>query len=164
LFQEVIEDHDSITDDITVANSPHDVRSPSSQTSTCSKGKRKSKGRGVASRSSEKDLIDLASTTLKKFVHLRKRKHDEFDITGKKLACDSRTMSIQQRVTAEKIFNDVVYYGKLGKLNENSSFQVGTPPLQHYIAETNFHPGYAKTQISTAYPASGSGVQATSGN
>jgi hypothetical protein len=111
------------TDDITVANSPHDVHPPSSQSSTCSKGKHKSKGRGVASRSSEKDLIDLVSTTLNKCCASPEAKtDDEFDITGKKLACDLRTMSVQQRVIAEKIFSDVVYYGKLGKLNELSSF------------------------------------------
>jgi hypothetical protein len=31
------------------------------------------------------------------------------------------------------------------------------------MAQTDFHPGYTTTQISTVYPASGSGVQATSG-
>jgi hypothetical protein len=165
LFQEVTEDHESITDDITVANSPRDVRPPSSQSSTCSKGKRKSEGRRFASRSSEKDLIDLASTTLKKFrASPEVKTDDEFDITGKKLACDLRTISVQQRVIAENIFSDVIYYGKLSKLNEHSSFQVDTPPLQHHMAQTNFHPGYATTHISTVYPASGSGAEATSGH
>ncbi|XP_067008469.2 uncharacterized protein [Anabrus simplex] len=53
------------------------------------------------------------------------KSEDEFDIAGKKLSYDLRTMNQQQHVIAEKLVSDVVYYAKLGKLNENSSIRVG---------------------------------------
>jgi hypothetical protein len=56
----MIEDHESISDNITTANSPHDEHLPSSPSSTSSQRKLKPK-----ERASEKDLIDLARTILK---------------------------------------------------------------------------------------------------
>lgn len=52
---------------------------------------------------------------------------DMFDITGKKLANDLRGMNERQRIFTEKLINDVVYYGKLGSLNEFCSVNVPRP-------------------------------------
>jgi len=43
----------------------------------------------------------------------------------------SLKLSSQQWLLPESIFGIVVYYGKQGRLNENSLFQVDTPHLDH---------------------------------
>lgn len=49
---------------------------------------------------------------------------DEFDITGKKVASDLRGIDPTQRIFVEKIIADAIYFGRLGKLNENSRMQL----------------------------------------
>lgn len=63
--------------------------------------------------------VELAHKISKDAISNTHVREDIFDITGKKIACDLRELNEQQRIIAEKLINDIIYYAKLGKLNEN---------------------------------------------
>lgn len=63
--------------------------------------------------------VELAHKISKDAIPNTHVREDIFDITGKKIACDLRELNEQQRIIAEKLINDIIYYAKLGKLNEN---------------------------------------------
>ncbi|KAK9719310.1 hypothetical protein QE152_g22724 [Popillia japonica] len=69
--------------------------------------------------SSDKNLLTLATTTLRKINEEKEVTDDEFSIAGKKYAFDLRALNTEQRTIAEKIVSDVIYYGKLAQLNVN---------------------------------------------
>ncbi|KAK9704255.1 hypothetical protein QE152_g28416 [Popillia japonica] len=52
---------------------------------------------------------------------------------GKIVALDLNDMEVRQRIIAQKIISDVLYYGKLGHLTENCAFTLPmqTLPLHH---------------------------------
>jgi hypothetical protein len=85
---------------------------------------------------SQKELITLASETLKGWnvnssIHTVKEatKEDDCDVTGRKVAVDLRQMEKVQRIIAEKIIGEVLFYGKSGLLQMNNSFMPQPPPL-----------------------------------
>lgn len=99
----------------------------------------KSKGKRTLSKSDE--LIDMANKTLKQFCSSSQveKTDDVFDISGKKYANDLRNIECpQQRTIVEKLVSDVIYYGKLNKLNENSLFLLsGSDTTSHHSASSS---------------------------
>ncbi|CAD1479835.1 unnamed protein product, partial [Heterotrigona itama] len=77
----------------------------SSVRKTVRKRKRECEGKKSQSIELHKISNDVTSNTL--------NREDIFDITGKKIACDLRELNEQQRIIAEKLINDVIYYAKL---------------------------------------------------
>ncbi|CAH2245270.1 jg5103 [Pararge aegeria aegeria] len=51
------------------------------------------------------------------------RNRDEFDIFGKNVAAELRTMTHQQRIIAKKLMNDVIFHGQLQNLTVESQVQ-----------------------------------------
>lgn len=87
--------------------------------------------------SSDKNLLTLATTTLRKINEEKEVTDDEFSIAGKKYAFDLRALNTEQRTIAEKIVSDVIYYGKLAQLNVNSSINLNTPNY-HQTSSTTY--------------------------
>lgn len=74
-------------------------------------------------------LIQLACSVLS-----ADKEDDPFVTAGKKIGNDLKELNERQRIIAEKLMNDVMYYAKLGKLNENYS-----------ITQTQIQPVYNMT-------------------
>lgn len=75
--------------------------------------------------SQEKEFLNVATKTLLNYNsvnnhHLSTHADDKFDAMGKKIAFDLRSLSPDQLIFAEKLMSDVIYYGKLNKLNEDA--------------------------------------------
>lgn len=49
---------------------------------------------------------------------------DEFDAIGRNVAAKLRSMKTTQRIVAEKLIHDALFYGQLEKLNDSSNIQV----------------------------------------
>lgn len=78
-------------------------------------------------------LIDLAYKALSDIPNTLP-KEDSCDITGKKIACDLRQLEVNQKIIAEKLINDVLYYAKLNRLNENCSVNIAQiQPTYHSL-------------------------------
>ena len=60
--------------------------------------------------------------SLQNYNTTEKKPDDQFDITGKRIAFDLRSLDQEQLVIAEKI-SETIYYAKLKKLNENYSIK-----------------------------------------
>lgn len=107
------------------------TRPSSSQSSATTSHKSGNKGR------QEKQLLQLASETLQKYNSKPAPSpqvppvSDEFDIAGKKYASDLKGMSNSQRVIAEKLVSDIIFFGKMDQLTPYSLIQTNyTPPFQ----------------------------------
>lgn len=98
----------------------------------------------------KKELVELAHKALSDTTPAFAEPENACDIAGKKFASDLKQMSDQQRVIAEKLINDVMYYGKLGKLHEN--YAVHSYP--NVIPTTTIYPytNVAATNITQSYP------------
>lgn len=59
-------------------------------------------------------LLELAVKTL------TEEDDDECTVAGKRIAFQLRGMEERQKVIAEKLISDVMFYGKLGKLDEDT--------------------------------------------
>lgn len=75
--------------------------------------KRKRKNHQLATEMTNTSLNDKTSNS--------RVQEDWLDITGKKIAYDLRELNERQRIIAEKLISDVIFYAKLDKLNENYS-------------------------------------------
>lgn len=64
--------------------------------------------------SKQEKLLDAAQT-------LMTRQDDDWEIIGKSIGVQLKTLSTHQQVIAQKIINDALFYGKLGKLADESS-------------------------------------------
>lgn len=91
----------------------------------------------------KEELIDLAHHTLSRITQPTLPPEDPFDITGKKIACDLRSINDRQRIIAEKLINDVIYYAKLGLLHE--SCLVNIPRPQQFTQ--NIHSNYVTSSL-----------------
>lgn len=63
----------------------------------------------------------MTNTSLNDKTSNSRVQEDWLDITGKKIAYDLRELNERQRIIAEKLISDVIFYAKLDKLNENYS-------------------------------------------
>lgn len=87
--------------------------------------RRNPKKRKIGEKKVTGDFNELMGVTTTKLRNSCLRQDDDdFDITGKKVAADLRTIDTRQRVFVEKLIADAMYYGKLGKLNESSQIQL----------------------------------------
>lgn len=68
---------------------------------------------------------------------------DEFDVTGKKIAFQLRSLDETQRIFVEKVISDAMFYGKLGRLTEGSK-------ITETIAETAI-PDYSESRKMNIY-------------
>ncbi|XP_072945160.1 uncharacterized protein [Epargyreus clarus] len=64
--------------------------------------------------SKQEKLLDAAQT-------LMTRQDDDWEIIGKSIGVQLKNLSTHQQVIAQKIINDSLFYGKLGKLTDESS-------------------------------------------
>lgn len=60
------------------------------------------------------NLLDLVHKALTK-------DEDEYQITGKRIAHQLKKITEPQRIIAEKLISDVIYYARIGKLTEDAS-------------------------------------------
>lgn len=67
----------------------------------------------------KKRFLDLANDTIMS-LNTQPVEEDECTVVGKRFAMQLRGMAEQQRILAEKIVSDVMYYGRMGKLTEDS--------------------------------------------
>lgn len=79
--------------------------------------------------SQEKEFLNVATKTLLNYNsvnnhNLSTHVDDKFDAMGKKIAFDLRSLSPDQLIFAEKLMSDVIYYGKLNKLNEDAMVSI----------------------------------------
>ncbi|KAG8328811.1 hypothetical protein J6590_101200 [Homalodisca vitripennis] len=74
----------------------------------------------------EKQLMELSSKTLQNFNNRPppQQTADDYDIAGKKYACDLRSLGADQKIIAEKLLSDIIFFGKLNKLNEFTTVQL----------------------------------------
>jgi hypothetical protein len=69
---------------------------------------------------------------LKRFNASQNNSDDNFTIAVKKFGNDLKMIDHEQRVIAEKLVSDVLYYAKLNKLTEYYSINLGMPSSQGY--------------------------------
>lgn len=112
---------------------------------------------------SQKELITLANQTLQGWANSDKKEvknDDPCDITGKKIATDLRQMTDMQRMIADKIINDVCFYGKAGLLHMGHSFTLQqpqrfqsysstSPPTSHDVRNQNLYNNQQSTLLTT---------------
>ncbi|BET01540.1 Alcohol dehydrogenase transcription factor Myb/SANT-like [Nesidiocoris tenuis] len=58
---------------------------------------------------------------------------DDWDLMGRSLAVQLKKLPTSQRIIANKLISDVIYYGNLGKLSENSMVNVSSPPCHSQV-------------------------------
>lgn len=51
---------------------------------------------------------------------------DEWDIAGRRIGFQLRSLEFEQRIIAEKLISDVMFYARRKRLSENSSVEVGS--------------------------------------
>lgn len=73
---------------------------------------------------------------------------DKFDVAGRKVGNDLRDLDGRQLIFAEKLINDVIYYAKLGSLNEGSSVN----PSNALHAPLSVHSTYVTPATNTTVP------------
>lgn len=125
-----------------IVRSPNDpISRPSSSMSSTPSIKRKLPTKSQRNSEQKKEeLLDLACKTLGRVTQPidHKPAEDQFDAFGKKIGYDLRELDRRQRIYAEKLIADVIYYGKLGSLNE--------------LCSINVHPRHAQPIQSTYVP------------
>lgn len=60
------------------------------------------------------------------------QKEDEFDVFGKNVAIKLRTMTKEQKILAEKLINDIIFYGQMEQLSLDTQIE-----LQSELISTN---------------------------
>lgn len=83
------------------------------------------------------EFLNLASETLKS-LNSSPIIEDECTIVGKRFAIQLRSMTEHQRLISEKIISDVMFYGRMEKLSENS-FNYNPPQNIHHQQVPNYN-------------------------
>lgn len=73
---------------------------------------------------SRKRKEDSTNQMFRLITHRLSAKEDEFDIFGKNVAVNLRTMTNTQKILAQKLINDVIFYGQIEQLSINSQVRV----------------------------------------
>lgn len=105
----------------------------------------------------KQELLDLAHKTLS---NNNVNTEEEYDIVGKRIGYQLKDVEGFQRIIAEKLISDVMFYAKMGKLTEHSSIFI--PPNSR---PQPIHPSAQFSQQPQGYvPNSGYQSQATEGS
>lgn len=112
---------------------PESLSEPSTPLSSCysehaeksSRGSCRSTNRNSSLSHKKAKFLDAANFALT----APEKPISPFEPFGKSVAVDLENMDARQRICAQKIISDVLFYGKLGRLTENCTFRA--PTHQH---------------------------------
>lgn len=108
--------------DDTQMSTPEGSRSVSRASTTSSKTPANSRKRSKANMTNvdpkKEALLELAHATL------TSPEEDEYTVVGKRLAFQLKGMEDKQRLIAEKLIADVMYYGRMGRLSEDATISL----------------------------------------
>lgn len=92
------------------------------------------------------ELLDLAHSQLS----TPEPEEDEYAVVGKRIAFQLKGMNEHQRLIAEKLVSDIMYYGRMGKLKEDALVNCSNPLTakhNYQYTSSEYHPNTTQPQF-----------------